>query len=790
MGRSTPSPFERSLLYFNNLTTSALQGLGNHPSLQAGFIHSVRFMPGTGSRPPPVAFVEDYDDDAQTTLFSTRETANVTAKRAQAGLSTRLHDGSDSGYSSKAPTVGSASTGAGKMASLKIDTSLRERERHPYIVSAGGNAVRRETVTRPRASTNGQAPAHVEPFVHPKGLCMTCDQYGKHIELPYPTVQSPLSVSPQVPKKPSATPTKQRQATDPRLKRYSSHQSTPTTSYAQHPASQPVFPPSPYAQTPGWSMPATPMVYTYATTPLTSTYVGPPSQTSYFDPPPASDPRPPISQRRSSQYGDPVIQQALRDDRKAVDVRSSHRKEARPTRETHHAEDYYGRPSAAITQEKYGRPPASSARDYDSRPAASVTRDYDSLPVPSLTRDYDSRPVPSLTRDNDDHPPVSMARVYDDRSYDSFSGDYDDEPTPSPGRDRERVPITTAGRKVDRRPHVSTHQSSQSIDRDRKAMPPPERPSKQPEVARRPGLVKSSTYNPEIVHHRRSRTADEYEHAEMRAPPSPRTREAPPSAYRGPQPPDPTQSRPQPTRKSASYADPVSVTRVAESKHASNNESHPRRNTNSPTSMEHKAVEAEAYQRSRSNMTSDELVAEKLNTLKKQRSNTLSSETGSAYSHRESHHSSSRGSSGKGRSHTSGQRTSILIDKGIKVDVPADYERKGRPVSIDLGGGMTLSFGAKDKDNKKDPKMIEKAPSVASHASKKSTSTASHDVPTHGREHDESSRSSRRPSHNEERRPPVTDRSHKTSRPHSRAPSTSRASRRQSADYSGGYSAY
>lgn len=723
-------------------------------------------MPGTGSRPPPVAFVEDFDDDAQTTLPSTRETANVTVRRAQAGLSTRLHDGSDSGYSSKAPTVGSASTGAGEMASLKIDTSLHERERHPYIVSAGGNAVRRETFTRPRTSTNGQEPARMEPFVHPKGLCMTCDHYGKHIELPYPAVQPPTSVSPQAAKKPSATTTNERQATDPKLKRYSSHQGTPTASYTQHPAGQPVFSSSPYAQTTGWSMPAIPMVYTYATTPLTSTYVGPPSQSPFFDPPPPSDPRPPISQRRSSQYGDPVIQQAIRDDRTAVNVRSSHRKEARPTRETHRAEDYDGRPSAAITRENDRRPPASSARDYDSRPAASVTQD------------------------NDDHPSVSMARVYEDRSYASFTGDYDGGPTPSSGRNHERVPITTAERKFDRRPHVSTHQSSQSINRDRKAMPPPERPTKHPEVARRPSLVKSSTYNPEIVHHRRSRTADEYEHAEMRAPPSPRTREAPPSSYRRPQPPDVTQSRPQPTRKSASYADPVSVTRVSRSKHALNNESHPGRNTNPPTSMEHKTAEAEAYQRSRSNMTSDELMAEKLNALKKQRSNTLSSETGSAYSHRESHHSSSRGSSGKGRPHTSGQRTSILIDKGIKVDVPADYERTGRPVSIDLGGGMTLSFGAKDKDKKKDPKMIEKAPSVASHASKKSTSSASHDIPIRGREYDESSRSSRRPSHNEDRRPPVTDRSHKSSRPHSRAPSTSRASRRQSADYSGGYSAY
>ena len=330
---------------------------------------------------------------------------------------------------------------------------------------------------------------------------------------------------------------------------------------------------------------------------------------------------------------------------------------------------------------------------------------------------------------------------------------------------------------------MTAHRSSRSIDKDRIAMPPPARPDKQTEVNRRPSLMKSSTYNEDNMEHRRSRTMDEELMWAARVPPSPKMRDAPPSSYR------PTQQeqavRPQPSRKSVSYSDPVTTTKVSQTS-SSKTESRHRQSTNPVTAMERKAAAAEAYQQSRSNMTSEELTAEKLNALKKSRSLAQSSETGSAYSHRESHHSSSRGSSGRVRSHTSGQRTSILIDKGIKLDIPADYERKGRPVSVDLGNGMTLSIGSKDKREKKDTRQIGKAPSVASHTSKKSVASASYDS-----HHDEGSKASRRPSQNEERRPPVTDRTQKSSRPRSRAPSTSRGgSRRQSGDYGGGYTAW
>ena len=700
-------------------------------------------MPDTGSRHPLHATVEDWDDDAQTTLSSTRATAtaNVAVKRSQTALDperpkTKAHDGSDSGYSSKAPTVGSASTGAGKMANLKIDTSLQERERHPYLVSAGGNAPRRESFTRPKTAPSAPPAVDEPPFVHPKGVCMTCDYYGKHTDLPVSAVQPPTPASPKVAKKSSATTKQVRVDSDPRLKRGSSNPSAPPASYSQSPAVQPIYSASPYAQTSGCNSPATPMVYTYAT-PITSTYVGPIAQNSYFDPPPTSEARPPNPHRRSSQYGDPVIQQNLRDEKRAAEARVGSRKETRSVQPEPRSTD---------------RGPKPSARDGERPYTTSADRSYDSRPTRPADRDYDIRPQVAERRDSD------------------------------------RVPAATIERSADRRPPIATHRSTRSIAKDRVAMPPPERPSRQPEVTRRPSLKKSSTYNPEVVDYRRSRTADDYETVEVKVPPSPKAREVPPSSYRGPQ--DEATSRPRPSRKSVSYSDPVTTSKVYQTKSNSKNDSHQRRTTNPISSMEQKAAKAEAYQRSRSNLTSEELTTERLNDLKKQRSNTLSSETGSAYSHRESHHSSSRGSSGRVRSHTSGQRTSILIDKGIKLEIPADYERKGRPVSIDLGGGMMLSLGSKEKETKRESKMIENTPSAGSHASKHSSTSATYEIPSRGREHNESSKSSRRPSHNEDRRPPVTDRSQKSSRQHSRAPSMSRGSRRQSSDYSGGYSGW
>jgi hypothetical protein len=724
-------------------------------------------MPDTGSRHPRPAFVEDWDDDAQTTLSSSRATANVAVKRSQTGLVSerakgKLHDGSDSGYSSKAPTVGSASTSAGKMAGLKVDTSLQERERHPYLVSANGATGRRETFTRPSAAgATTQSSDHNKTFVHPKGICMTCDLYGYHVEVPRSVTQPPTPISPKLPKKSSEANRKAKHESEPQLKRLSSHQRPPPAGFAQPPAVQPAYSADPYVQTGGWNTPITPLVYTY-TTPLTSTYVGPAGLSSYFEPQPPPQARPPKPERRSSQYGEPVIQQLPRGNQNVHTVKSI-QKENRPVHSSHRSADYV----STLPRDIEHLHTASIGRDHESRPTASVGRDYDVRPTASVDRDYQSRPSASIGRD------------------------YDRPPATSVGRDYDTVPAASIERSSDNRPAAASHRSSRSIEQDKRAMPPPERPKRQAEATRRPSLKKVSTYNPEIVDYRRSHNAEEYNYVAAKVPPSPKARDIspsrPPTSYRGPSTEEQLPSRPQPSRKSVSYSDPVATTKLSRSDSTSKNDSLHRSTTVPSTSMEQKAADAEEYQRSRSKMTSEELTAEKLNDIKRQRSNTESSQTGSAYSHRESHQSSSRGSSGRGRSHTSGHRTSILIDKAIKLDVPADYEHNGRPLSIELGGGMTLSFGSKDKDKKKETKMIEKAPSVASHVSKKSTTSASYEA---DRRH-ESTKSSRRPSHNDDdRRPPVTERSSKSSRQHSRAPSTSRSSQRHSVDYSGGYSAF
>jgi hypothetical protein len=706
-------------------------------------------MPDTGSRHPRPAFVEDWDDDAQTTLSSSRATANVAVKRSQTGAvadrpNTKPQDGSDSGYSSKAATVGSASTTASKMAALKIDTSIQERERHPYHITAQGGAVRRESFTRPSAAVNEQNATQKQPFVHPRGMCVTCDYFGQHVEPPQSAVQPPTPTSPKVPKKSAK---KIRDDSDPKSKRISSTRDAYPSKVSQSPAVQPIYSAAPYSQTPGWTTPVTPMVYTYAT-PVTTSYVGYTGQVSYFEPQPSPEARPVKPTRRPSIYGEPIIKQPPRDDRTAAPSKPTSQRDGGPTTSNRRSTDLG---------------PAKSTRDPDYRPTASIRRDSDSRPTASVARDHDIRPTASVSRDYDSRPTASVTRDYD------------------------RTATATVERNYEPRPVMSNHRSNTSVDQDRIAMPPPEKPKRQPEVARRPSIKKSATYTPEIIQHRRSRTSDEYDPSDAKMPPSPKARgispSRPPSSYRGPPLQEQAPVRPQVSRKSVSYSDPVANAKVAQSTSSSKNESVHRRTTNPVTSMEQKTAEAEAYQRQRSKMTSEELTLEKLEDLKKQSSHTRSSETGSAYSHKESHHSSSKDSSGRGRSHTSGHRTSIILEGGPRIDIPSSFvERKGRPVSINIGD-LTISMGPKEKA--RDTKLLEKASSVTSQASKHSIPSATYDEPSQEREHDEGARSSGLPSQSDDRRRPVTDRSQRSSRQHSRAPSSTRASRRQSVDHSG-----
>jgi hypothetical protein len=194
--------------------------------------------------------------------------------------------------------------------------------------------------------------------------------------------------------------------------------------------------------------------------------------------------------------------------------------------------------------------------------------------------------------------------------------------------------------------------------------------------------------------------------------------------------------------------------------------------------MEAKASAAEAYQAAQQPPSHrEDLTLEKLQSLKKLNSHTKTrtvssekSEEGSAYSHPKSHQSSSRGSSGRGRSHTSAAKTSIVLDDGLKLEIPADYSKRsnGRPLSVDLGGGAMLIVGAKnskDKDKgkereRREDRMLEKPASVTSRTTRRDDSRTRERDP---RSYDAESRESVRERSRERPRPPSAVESTSTS---------------------------
>ena len=641
-------------------------------------------MPVLGATGPRPASCEDYDDDAGTTVSASKATTYVAVRQSKTGQAspksrTRHHrDGSDSGYSSRAGTVASEPLGPKKTPNLKIETVLPERERQPYHMSAQGRPkAREEALSQKKEHEPVSAPAVDRPFVHPQGVCMTCDKYGRHLdmnELSQLASQPPTPSSLEVAKKVSSNASNEHDR-NAALRRLSSTRDTRPTNIYPPSAIQPVYAVNPaYSVPSGYAMPLSPTTAyspavqnyaAYATTPVTSAYSGYAGQTSYFETQPVVQPREQKTSRRSSFYADDFAQ--------------------------------------------------------------------------------------------------------------------------APRRGESSGKVERMSSKRDSRPLVKTHRSQQSIDEDRITMPPPARPSKVSQVVQRPGLQKASTYQSDVREHRRSR--DQYDNVYSTTPARhdrSRSPQQPPSSYRNAPGRDEPTSRPRPSRKSVSYQEPIHTTKVA--KTPTREEHLPRRTTMPTTPLEQREAEVEAYQRKRSQMTSNQLSAEKLAELKGQ---TISSrsETGSTRSHQESHQSSSKASSGRVRSNTSGHRTSIIID-GIRLEVPDDYvDRKGRPVSINMDG-LTISMGSKDKNQ--DQKLLEKTPSITSHASKRSVTDSSLDSSSRAREQDRrnSLQSSRRPSHTDDRsRPPVAGQSQKSSRQHSRTPSSTRASvdhsrsRRQSVDY-------
>ncbi|EXJ82674.1 hypothetical protein A1O3_06488 [Capronia epimyces CBS 606.96] len=324
-------------------------------------------------------------------------------------------------------------------------------------------------------------------------------------------------------------------------------------------------------------------------------------------------------------------------------------------------------------------------------------------------------------------------------------------------------------------------------------MAPPPRPQQaEMDLTRRPSARRSKTYHSQEVPSRQhvSYEPEQYnqedesngyrEHRtslstvrERRASPS-----RPPTSYRAPAVIE-ARDRPSLPKKSVSYnATPTTTTKVASSRaHVT-----ARKPTLLHMPLEDKETAVEEYIK-RSSKTSNELTAEALRNLNHGNSSSRS-ETASSYSHK-SRQSSSKESSGPGKSQTTNAtKTSITLPGGLNMSIPSDYiTPDGRPLSINVGGLIVL-VGADEKDSVeriREQRRIERAPSVASRASKRSASSSiSNRDKERGR--DGVAQSARRPSQVDDRGPSV-----RSSRQPSQAPSTGEGSyehsRRQSVDY-------
>jgi hypothetical protein len=249
------------------------------------------------SRRAPWATCEDYDDDFEDAVVDARPSANVAAKRSRpellpkASFERRRNDGNDSGYGSRAGTVGSGSPNRRekKVVSLKVDTNVEERESRPYHYTAPKTEARQPST---RSSADPAVPKTVEPkkyYKHREGECWVCDKFGKHIEPPPGT---PVPTSPTATRRPSTTEdcgdTQPSQA-QPRVRRSSSNRGPRPASMYMSTVPVGLYDtktlPSPFAQeapsyaTASWQTPTTPLNVHY--TPLTPvTYAQYPVATS------------------------------------------------------------------------------------------------------------------------------------------------------------------------------------------------------------------------------------------------------------------------------------------------------------------------------------------------------------------------------------------------------------------------------------------------------------------------------------------------------------------------------
>jgi hypothetical protein len=317
-------------------------------------------------RPPRATCEDEDDDDYEDVAEDSRTSANVAAKRSKpelqpkASYERRRNNGTDSGYASRAGTVGSGSPNRRerKVTDLKVDTSFQERESRPYHYTTAKTEPRQPSS---RPSTDPPVSKSVgtkKYYKHREGECWVCDKYGKHIDPPKGT---PVPVSPTLARRPPVAEdyvTTQASQVQPRIRRASSNRgSRPASMYA---GSAPgifyettTLPNSFAHEAPSypatsWHTPATPLTVQY--TPLTPVAytqypvnTAPPivtpveTQGSYFHALPPTKTRPAEPNRRASMYDQsdrPVVEQG-----KSTSARSREEKERtfdrRPPLQTH-----------------------------------------------------------------------------------------------------------------------------------------------------------------------------------------------------------------------------------------------------------------------------------------------------------------------------------------------------------------------------------------------------------------------------------------------------------------------
>ncbi|KAG9772745.1 hypothetical protein KCU88_g6079, partial [Aureobasidium melanogenum] len=286
------------------------------------------------------------------------------------------------------------------------------------------------------------------------------------------------------------------------------------------------------------------------------------------------------------------------------------------------------------------------------------------------------------------------------------------------------------------RPPLPSHKSSRSIDHDRVLMPPPAKPPQyQPETTHRPSTRRAKTYHVQQspVHqhftHNLERFDEDFEdygyrESRMPLPPTRERRESssrPPTSYRGARVATEARDRPALPAKSMSYSTSAGLAKTPSRPNIAT-----RQTTQSAVAADDGEMAVEEYLERR-NKTSNELTAEALRNLN-HRNTSSRSETESSYSHK-SRQSSSKESSGLGKSQAttaSTMKTSIALSGGgVNMSISPDYmSNDGRPVSISIGNVVVkvATQESEAADRSKEVRRVERAPSVASRASKNSFS--------------------------------------------------------------------